>query len=331
MQFSRTTPDYEVDFNEVKGQEHVKRAMEIAAAGGHNILMKGPPGSGKTMMARRLPTILPDLTFEEALETTKIYSVMGMLKNGTPLLSARPFRAPHHTISDAGLIGGGQTPRPGEVSLAHNGVLFLDESPEFKKNVLEVLRQPVEDGMVTISRAASSLSFPSRFILVIAFNPCPCGYLGDMKHNCTCTPAQVQRYESRLSGPLLDRIDMHLEVPSVPYKEMSSADRGESSSVIKERVEQARALQKNRYAKRKNFYCNGQMTPRDLRKFCPLDKFSAKLIEDAVERLGLSARSYHRILKIGRTIADLDSSEALQAEHIAEAIQYRRLDRGNKY
>ncbi len=317
---------YDIDFNEVKGQNHVKRALEIAAAGGHNILMKGAPGSGKTMLARRLPTILPDLTFDEALETTKIYSVMGLLPADKPLLTSRPFRAPHHTISDAGLIGGGQTPRPGEVSLAHNGVLFLDESAEFKKHVLEVLRQPVEDGFVTISRASSSLSFPSRFILVVALNPCPCGYLGDSRNNCSCTPAQIQRYESKLSGPLQDRIDMHLEVPALVYKEMSGSYSGESSAEIKERVEQARDIQKDRYKQHKKFYCNGQMGSKDLKKFCGLNGASRKLLEEAVERLGLSARSYYRILKIARTIADLDQMGTLQAKHIAEAVQYRRLD-----
>ncbi|MBW2466872.1 MAG: YifB family Mg chelatase-like AAA ATPase [Deltaproteobacteria bacterium] len=318
---------YDVDFFEVKGQEHVKRALEIAAAGGHNILMKGPPGSGKTMLARRLPTILPDLTFDEALETTKVYSVMGLLPVNKPLLNSRPFRAPHHTISDAGLIGGGQTPRPGEVSLSHNGVLFLDESAEFKKHVLEVLRQPVEDGHVTISRAASSLCFPARFILVVALNPCPCGYLGDTKNNCTCTPIQIQRYESKLSGPLQDRIDIHLEVPALHYKEMSGTQVGESSAKIKKRVEAAREFQKGRYKNRRNFYCNGQMKAKDLRKFCSLDDSSRRLLEKAVEQLGLSARSYHKILKIARTIGDLAQSETIKASHIAEAIQYRRLDR----
>jgi magnesium chelatase family protein len=318
---------YDIDYDEVKGQEHVKRALEIAAAGNHNLLMKGPPGSGKTMLARRLPTILPNLTFQEALETTKIYSVMGLLPEEKPLLTTRPFRAPHHTISDAGLIGGGQMPKPGEVSLAHNGVLFLDESPEFKKNVLEVLRQPLEDGTVTIARAAHTLSFPASFIMVAAFNPCPCGYLGDLKHNCTCTPAQVQRYENRLSGPLLDRIDLHLEVPAVRFKEMTQADGGEPSIAIKKRVDRARQVQVQRYRRHKRIHCNGQMGPREIKKFCHLDAESHKLIEEVVERLGLSARSYHRILKISRTIADLAESADIVSAHVAEAVQYRRLDR----
>ncbi len=318
---------YDVDFDEVKGQEHAKRALEIAAAGDHNVLMKGPPGSGKTMLARRLSTILQDLTFDEALETTKIYSVMGLLPADTPLLTNRPFRAPHHTISDAGLVGGGQMPHPGEVSLAHNGVLFLDEAPEFRKNVLEVLRQPLEDSSVTIARVAHTLSFPARFILVMALNPCPCGYLGDLKHNCTCTAVQIQRYESRLSGPLLDRIDLHLEVPAVKFKEMTSGGDGESSAAIKRRVAQARAVQKDRYKRRRKIHCNGQMGPKEIKKYCGLDAASQALLEQAIDSLGLSARSYHRILKIARTIADLDENDTLKSGHVAEAIQYRRLDR----
>ena len=315
---------YRVDFAEVRGQDHVKRALEVAVAGGHNILLSGVPGTGKTMMARRIPTILPDLTLEEAVETTRIYSTAGLLPAETPLMVTRPFRAPHHTISDAGLIGGGQVPRPGEVSLAHNGVLFLDELPEFKKNVLEVMRQPLEDGTVVIARAALSLAFPAAFMLVAAMNPCPCGYLGDRTHGCTCTEQQVQRYRARLSGPLLDRIDLQVEVPPVPVQEISGQGEGETSAAIRARVNQARALQKARF-RQSNIFANSRMGSALVRQFCPLERESRQLLEQACERLGLSARAYYRILKISRTIADLEGSSAIRTPHLAEAIQYRRI------
>lgn len=316
----------EDDFAEVRGQEQVKRALEVAAAGSHNILMSGPPGSGKTMLARRLSTILPDFTFEEALETTKIHSVAGLLSNHDALVRRRPFRSPHHSISDAGLIGGGSYPRPGEVSLAHRGILFLDEFPEFKKNVLEMLRQPLEDGQVSISRAALSLTYPARFMLVAAMNPCPCGYLSDPQHDCLCTPVMIQRYRSRLSGPLLDRIDLHVEVPRVPHKDLTGTAPVENSTSIRQRVNQARQVQHERLAPF-GLHANSQMQARHIRRFCKLDEQGDKLLEQVTDKLGLSARSFTRILKLARTIADLAGSEQIQTLHLAEAIQYRGLDR----
>jgi magnesium chelatase family protein len=315
------------DFSEVMGQEHVKRALEVAAAGGHNLIMMGPPGSGKTMLARRLATILAPLSFEEAIETTRIFSVMGMLQKGQALITQRPFRAPHHTISDAGLIGGGHIPRPGEVSLAHNGVLFLDELPEYKKHVLEVLRQPLEDHQVTIARAAGTITYPSQFMLVAAMNPCPCGYLSDPKHECRCRFHQIQRYKARLSGPLLDRIDLHVDVPAVAYKDLKTKTTPESSAKIRKRVLAARVIQTKRF-KRAKIFCNAQMKSRHVKIHCQIDGPSDALLEAAIDNLGLSARAHNRILKIARTIADLYDAIEIKSNHVAEAIQYRTLDRG---
>ncbi|MFC1513878.1 YifB family Mg chelatase-like AAA ATPase [candidate division KSB1 bacterium] len=318
--------NYDVDFSEVKGQENAKRALEVAAAGDHNIIMIGPPGSGKTMLARRLSTILPDLSLEEALSTTKVHSVAGMLKNNQALVTQRPFRSPHHSISDAGLIGGGHNPKPGEVSLANNGVLFLDELAEFKKNVLELLRQPIEDGTVTISRAAISLTYPAKFMLASAMNPCPCGYATDPDHSCTCTPAQIQKYMSKISGPLMDRIDIHIEIPAVKYKDLSSSSQGERSGIIRERVMKTRKIQYNRF-KNKNIFTNSSMNSKQIRNYCRIDTHGQELLKMAITKLGLSARAYDRILKVARTIADLENSDDIRPEFISEAIQYRSLDR----
>ena len=320
---------FDLDFSDVKGQESVKRALEIAAAGGHNIIMIGSPGSGKSMMAKRLPSILPPLSLAESLETTQIHSVAGKLSSGTSLISQRPFRSPHHTVSQVAMTGGGNRALPGEVSMAHNGVLFLDELPEFNKSTLEVLRQPLEDRKITISRAKYTVEYPCSFMFVASMNPCPCGYYGDPTHHCVCTPGQISRYLSKISGPLLDRIDLHCEVAVVPFKQLSEMQQGEPSETIRERVIKARHIQEVRYKDYKGIHCNAQMTERMIHHFAEPDAQSLDMLRMAMERLSLSARAYSRILKVARTIADLEGLEKVQAHHIAEAIGYRSLDRGD--